>query len=294
MQRFGHLAQRLFNVPLMIHPQKAEVIMAALADRIGIASIVNVHGDVIIPGKQAFFDDGDDEPRAQQLVDTGYDFQEGVAIIKVEGTLVQKLGTLRPYSGMMGYDGIRQVFLTAMADDQVRAIALLIDSPGGEVAGAFDLADMIYECRGEKPIWAILEENAYSAAYALASTADKIVVPRTGGTGSIGVIALHVDWSTAIEKAGLKVTFITYGARKADGASELPLSKEAAASFQKDIDAVGDLFVETVARNRNISASNVRDTEAATFQGIEGVTLGLADAVMAPDAAFRALLDELG
>jgi signal peptide peptidase SppA len=195
---------------------------------------------------------------------------------------------------MMGYDGIRQVFMSALADDAVRAIVLLIDSPGGEVSGCFDLADTIFAARGAKPIWAILNECAYSAAYAIASAADRITVPRTGGTGSIGVIAMHVDWSTAIQKAGIKVTFITYGERKADGAPELPLSKEALARFQKDIDEVGDLFVATVARNRNISASEVRNMEAATFQGGHGIALGLADAVMAPDAAFRALLNELG
>ncbi|TOL42864.1 serine peptidase, partial [Vibrio parahaemolyticus] len=70
-------------------------------------------------------------------------------------------------------------------------ICLDIDSPGGEVAGCFDLVDLIYELRGKKPIYAILSENAYSAAYAIASAADKIYVPRTGGVGSVGVIVIH-------------------------------------------------------------------------------------------------------
>jgi signal peptide peptidase SppA len=194
---------------------------------------------------------------------------------------------------MTGYDGLRQNFLTALTDSDVKAIMLDVDSPGGEVSGCFDLVDTIYNARGKKPIWAILNESAYSAAYAIASAADRIIVPRTGGTGSIGVICAHVDFSKALTSAGVKVTFITYGDRKADGHSEIPLSPEALEGFQSDIDTMGALFVNTVARNRNIAADRVRGTQAATYLGADGVTQGLADAVMAPDAAFRALLAEL-
>ena len=158
-------------------------------------------------------------------------------MIQVEGTLVQKLGTLRPYSGMTGYDGIRQNFLEALSDPAVEAIVLDIDSPGGEVAGCFDLVDTIYAARGEKPIWSVLSESAYSAGYAIASAADRIVVPRTGGTGSIGVISMHVDWSQALTEAGVKVTFITYGERKADGHPRFHF--QALTRFQADIDTMG-------------------------------------------------------
>ncbi len=287
--QFAHLAQRLFNTPIAIHPDKAEVVMAALAERFGISRMVRVDGSEVMLDAEAAY--GGAEPGANPR--SGYDVVGGVAVIPVAGTLVQKLGTLRPYSGMTGYDGIRQNFLMAMTDPDVRAVVFDIASPGGEVAGCFDLVDTIYEARGEKPIWSILNESAYSAAYAIASAADKVIVPRTGGTGSIGVIWMHVDWSKALTNAGVKVTFITYGDRKADGHPEIPLSKEALARFQTDIDTMGELFVKTVARNRNISDKKVRDTEAATYLGADGVRLGLADAVMAPDAAFRALLEEL-
>jgi signal peptide peptidase SppA len=225
--------------------------------------------------------------------DSGYDLVGSVAVIPIHGTLVQKTGTLRPWSGMTGYDGLRQAFLTALYDPKVEAIVLDVDSPGGEVSGCFDLVDTIYSARGVKPIWSILNESAYSAAYALASAADKIYVPRTGGTGSIGVICMHVDFSKALTSAGIEVTFITYGDRKADGHSEIPLSAPALARFQDDIDTMGELFVETVARNRNIAASKVRATQAGTYLGAAGVAAGLADAVAAPDAAFRALISQL-
>lgn len=282
---YPHLAQRLFNVPLAITPQKAEIVMAALADRFGISRLFR-NGQAVALADP----DHDGEPARRK----GYDIVHGIAVVPVQGTLVQKLGTLRPYSGMTGYDGIRANISMALADESVKAVVLDIDSPGGEVCGCFDLVDAIYSARGTKPIWAILSESAYSAGYAIASAADRVIVPRTGGTGSVGVIALHVDMSKALEAGGVTVSIIQYGARKADGADSQPLSDEARARFQADVDTMGDLFVKTVARNRNLPVSKVRDTEAATFLGASGVEIGFADAVMAPDEAFRSLLSELG
>ncbi|KTS27622.1 S49 family peptidase [Pantoea stewartii] len=282
-----HLAQRLFNTPLAIHPRKAEVVMAALTDRFGITRI---------EASMAMEDDDDYDYRGrrQTKADPGYDNVGGVAVISIQGTLVQKLGSLRPYSGMTGYNGIRQAFLTAMADPEVAGICLDIDSPGGEVAGCFDLADEIYRARGEKPVHAILTENAYSAAYALASAADRICVPRTGGVGSVGVITMHVDWSQRIKEEGLAVTIITYGSRKAESNPYRTLSDEAAAAIQRDINAMGEIFVGTVARNRGMKEKVVRDTEAACFMAADGVALGLADEVITPDAAFLNLLKLTG
>ena len=121
-----------------------------------------------------------------------------------------------------------------------------------------------------------------------------MIVPRTGGTGSVGVICAHVDFSKALTDNGINVTLITYGARKADGNEYLPLSKEALDRFQADVDTMGELFVDTVARNRGMAASKVRATQASTYLGANGVNIGFADAVMAPDAGFHSLLAELG
>jgi len=287
MQQFGFLAQRLFNVPLAIHPSKAEVVIASLSERLGISHIQRA---------SMMEDDYDDDyefSSQSRQPKLGYDVVGGIGIIQIEGTLVQKLGSLKPYSGMTGYNGIRQNLYAAVNDSRVKAILLDICSPGGEVAGCFDLVDAIYQLRGKKPIWAVLNEYAYSAGYAIASAADYITVPRTGGVGSIGVITMHMDMSKAIENEGLKVTFINYGKRKTDGASELELAPEALARIQSDINQMGELFVNTVARNRNIDAEKVKSTEAATYLGQNGVDLGLADAVMAPDAAFAALYEKI-
>lgn len=285
----------MFNTPLAITPGKAEIVMAALADRFGISKLFRANGQMVpMAGDDHEFRGDDEFSGAKKSPARGYDVAAGVAIIQVQGTLVQKLGTLRPYSGMTGYDSIRANLSMALNDPHAHAIVLDIDSPGGEVSGCFDLVDAIYGARGDKPIHAILSESAYSAGYAIASACDKIYVPRTGGTGSVGVICMHVDFSKALTSAGIAVTMIHYGARKADGHPELPLSKEALDLYQSDIDAMGELFVATVARNRGMSVAAVRNTEAGTFLGAAGVKIGFADAVMAPDEAFQSLLDELG
>ncbi len=286
MSHLSLLAQRILNVPLAVHPAKAEVVLAALADRLGITHIERSFSASL--GSDLGFE----EPGRGKL---GYEVAHGIACIPIEGMLVQKSGYVRPISGLTGYDGVRANFLGALADEGVRAIVLDLNSGGGEVSGCFDLADTIYACRGIKPIWAICGDSAYSAAYALASACDRITVPRTGGVGSVGIITMLVDMSQAISKAGLAVHFVHTGERKAETmrAETQGVSPDLLGRLQADIDTVGQLFFDTVARNRSLSTDAVRDMQGGYYLGIEGVRAGLADAVMAPDEAIEALLTSL-
>lgn len=284
--QLAHLVPQLFNAPLMLRNNQTELLMSALSARIrqGVRPLAAADEDYGAPVRGA-------------ATDKGYVLLAGVAIIKVHGVLLQRLGWMAAYADYLscgGYDAIRMGFLNAVSDEAVRAIVFDIDSGGGVVSGCFDLVDQISAQRGSKPIWAILNEKAFSAAYAIASACDHIVVPRTGETGSIGVIAMFVDYSEMLSKAGIKPTLFVSGARKPDSYGEAPLSEEAAALFQADVDVLGDLFIETTAKNRGLTAAKVRGFQAGTFLGAAGVTSGLADAVLAPDAAFRALLAELG
>jgi capsid assembly protease len=238
--------------------------------------------------KLAYFNADDDDTFVKREA-VAHDRVEGVAIIPVAGILMHGSSWLFG----TGYDDIRASFNRALVDPKVEAIVLHVDSPGGEVAGCFDLVEAVYAARDIKPIWAILDETAYSAAYALASASDFIVVPRTGGTGSIGVVAMHVDMTAALEQSGLKVTTVQSGARKAEQYPTTPLSDDARARMQADIDQLGEMFVELVARNRGLSPDAVRDTEAGTFLGAAGVDAGLADVIASPQESFMALLEEL-
>ena len=118
-----------------------------------------------------------------------------------------------------------------------------------------------------------------SAAYAIASVADRLTVTRTGEVGSVGVVAVHIDESGADAMAGLKWTLIHAGARKTDGNPHEPLSPRATADIQADVDALYDELVAVVAANRGLSAEAVRATEAAIYRGEKAVRAGLADRV---------------
>jgi signal peptide peptidase SppA len=219
-----------------------------------------------------------------------YNVVDGVAIVPVRGVLVHD------YCwgwGETEYSSIADTVVAAIDDPEVEALALHVNSPGGEVAGCFDLAEALYGLRGEKPMWAILDEHAFSAAYALASAADKIIVPRTGGSGSIGVITMHIDVTAMLEKFGVRVTTIQFGSRKSDSYPTTPLSDEALKRCQADVDAMGEMFVDLVARNRGLAASKIRATEAGCFLGAAGVAEGLADEVLSPDEAFLSLVQEI-
>jgi len=262
-------AQRFLNVPLLLEGRRAASMLEGLR------------------APRADFGE-DDGPEIYELVkrDDGrrYELVDGVAIIPVRGILVH--GAAWGFFGETSYDDVRKMVAAAISDEDATAIALHIDSPGGEVCGCFDLADDIYYAREIKPIYAICDENAFSAAYAIASAASKIYVPRTGGVGSIGVIALRLDITGALAQMGIKITTLAFGERKTDTYPTTPLSAEAEKRLQADIDVLGEIFLQIVARNRGIDIEKVREMQAGTFLGQSGVNSGLADAVFTPAQAF--------
>ena len=272
------LATRIFNRPLMIAPDKLDVILGVVGSRMGID--VSTLEPFDLPELPS-------ENREPGPIPSG-----SIAVIPVHGTLVHRTTGLDAMSGLTSYESIRRDFREAAQDDSIDAILFDIDSPGGEVAGVFDLVDEIYASREIKPIYAFVNESALSAGYAIASAAEKVFLPRTGAAGSIGVIAVHTDWSKFEENMGVKYTAIYAGKHKNDFTPHEPLSDEAHKIAQEGVDSVYELFVNTAARNRSMKASDVQGTEARVYEGHEAVKTGLADAVMSWDEAVNALLSE--
>jgi capsid assembly protease len=249
------------------------------------------------PLVEAFFRPPDaPRPEASLLVSENrvhgkaYDIVSGVAIVPIRGVLVHSSAG---WYDELTYDAIAAGIFAALADPQVKAVVLDLCSPGGEVDGCFELCDQIYEARGATPIVAICDPYAYSAAYALASAADWICLPETGGAGSVGVVALHTEISRMLANAGIGVTVFQSGDQKAERGIFAPLSDGAKGRLQGDIDAIGAMFVSRVARNRGLSEAAVRAIEAAELLGAAAVKAGLADEVMAPQEAFDSLLEVL-
>ena len=269
-----HLAARLFGTPLLIHQPKLEVILSVLGPRVGLPDRVGQGGYV----------------RPEHPVNES---PSGIAVIPIHGTLVRRTSGLEADSGLTSYQSVQHMLGMAHDDPSIQAILLDIDSPGGESSGVFDLADKIRTIGLQKPVWAVANDMAFSAAYALASAAQKVFVSRTGGVGSIGVIAMHVDQSVKDAQDGLHYTAVYAGSRKNDLSPHGPMTTEAQRFLQGEVDRVYGLFVDSVARYRNLSSNVIRDTEASVFFGKDAVRAGLADAVGTLDDALLALTESL-
>ncbi len=261
MTLLPHLAARIFDTPLLIAPQKLEVILAVLAPRLGL--------EVPAPAAAAT-----SERTARKPYEVTPD---GIAVIPIEGTLVHKAYGLDALSGLRSYVDIQEEVEDAATDPAIKGILLDIDSPGGEVAGVFDAADTIYAARSAKPVFAVADTDAFSGAYLLASGAERIYAGRTSGLGSIGVIVTHLDVSASDEKLGYRYTIVHAGARKADFNPHTPLSEEAHRVLEAEVDRTYGLLVGAVARNRGVDESAIRDTEARLYFGGDAVAAQLAD-----------------
>lgn len=254
-----HLASRLFGTPLLVHRAKLDVILAVLGDRLNIQPPA---ADLALPG-----------PRK---LPSG---TPGIAVIPVHGTLVKRTAGLDVASGLTSYTEIAAMLDAALADPQVAGILLDIDSPGGEASGSFELARRVREASAVKPVWAVANDSAYSAAYAIGSAANRLIVSETGGVGSIGVIALHIDQSVKDANEGYRYTAVTAGTHKNDFSPHQPLTDEAKAELQAEVDRLYGLFVEHVGSMRTLATDDVRSTEAGLYFGANAIAAGLADAV---------------
>lgn len=291
MSWFARISSRLFNAPLMLRPEKAEMLCAALVDRLGIAKLDTVDGTSLdasqLRQRAGMWDDS--PPKTARDM---YDLSRGVATLHLDGPLVHKLGGVEPYCGMIGYDQIDRILADAIANKEVGAILLNIDSPGGEVAGCFDFARKLRgmgASAGGKPIVAFANEMACSAAYAIASSCDAVMTTETGIVGSIGVWTMQVDMTKGLSKNGVEVTMIRAGERKARGGPYEVADAETFTKLQGWVDQTWDIFAEHVAETRDMTADAVRSLEGDWFTGPEALGLGLIDAVDTPDAIFEAV-----
>jgi signal peptide peptidase SppA len=306
----SHVVQRMFNQPLALHPSYGAMVVAALHSRLGIDGVQMAEGEFRYPGvaprteslrldreaMEALAADGRHSARVRTEEREGkrklFAEEESVAIIPVEGTLTKSWG-LDPYSGVTGYDGIEAKLVAAQSDSSIKGIWMQFDSGGGDVAGLFPLMDLISKMTvrngGRKPIYAMISDYAYSAAYALASAADKVFVPETGGAGSVGVITMHADFSRAYENEGINVTVIRSGERKAKPNSMEPIEIEDLNRIQGQIDRIRDMFAERVARDRGIPKSRVLKTEAVDYMGEDAKAIGFVDKIASDHQAWEQL-----
>lgn len=274
------IADRVIGRPLLLLPGKVEVLLHVLEGRLPLAG-----ADLapLSPDASRFL--GEPARGGTFMV------HEGVALIPVIGSLVNRGAWIGTKSGLTSYEGLAKQISDAAADPKVKGIILDLDSPGGEATGMFGVAAKVREAAAQKQVVAVVNDMAASAAYGIASQATEIVVSPTSIVGSIGVVLTHLDRSGELATKGIKPTLIFAGRHKVDGNPFGPLSDAVRADLQAEVLKFYDQFVGLVAQGRGakMDEQSARATEARTYLGEEAVRMGLADRVASLDEVLAGL-----
>lgn len=269
------LAARFSNAPVMVSPDRADWLGQCLTAVQSELPKIKERMNVDEPKMQ---DDYWPSSDSWLAAFRPYNVKNNTLVIPVKGMLLHDFAW-QLFDWATGYVYIQKAFERGMADPEVHRIALMINSGGGEVAGNFDMVDRMYALKsaeGAKPVWSFINEHAYSAAYSIASVGDRIILPRTGGSGSVGVVTSHVDISGAMEKNGVKVELIFSGEHKVDGNSYAKLPDAVRERIKARLDGLRGIFASTVARNLGLDVEAVLKTEAQTYGADESVSVGFA------------------
>ena len=280
---YPHLANEFYNQALFSTDEQAEAISRVLLARMfnggQEARLIEIQRVEVNQGKV-------EVDERQNVKHVTLVKSEGVAVIPVHGAMRARGAGLDANSRpITSYETIGAKVQAAAQDDDVEHIVFDFDTHGGVAAGAFELANQIRDLRGVKPTTAVINHSAYSAGYLLASAADKIQLSLTGGVGSIGTVAKHIDLSAAEEKAGVKVTTVSAGRHKTDMSPHEPLTDQALQVMNQVVQEANDMFINAVAENRGMHAESVRGTEAALYRGERAIEAGLVDELIAPQVA---------
>jgi signal peptide peptidase SppA len=222
--------------------------------------------------------------------------QGSVAVIPLYGIISPRVNLMSQMSGGTTAEEFGATFAAAVADPNIAAIVLDVDSTGGDVQGIDEVASQIRAARGTKPIAAVANHTAASAAYWIASQADELVSTPSGEVGSIGIIAAHDDLTEALAQEGIKRTVITAGKYKGEGALGQSLSAEATANIQGQADAFYAMFTASVAKGRGVSADAVRSGygEGRVVMAKEALAMGMIDRIDSLDNTVRRMANGNG
>lgn len=210
----------------------------------------------------------DTEARTPEQIDN-------VGIIHVTGALGKNLTAYERMLGMTDYDDVALQLVEAEGNPNIDAVILRIDSPGGTITGLPELAARVREV--SKPLVAYTQGTAASAAYWLASQCDHVLLSESAEVGSVGVYIALLDQSEHLRMQGLKVEAVSAGEHKLDYADHKPLSDDARQALKDNVDKWHARFKSDVNIKRSAPAASM---EGQCFEGMEGISSGLADGVV--------------
>jgi signal peptide peptidase SppA len=282
-----YLLQAFMEVPWAILPSKLIVIQEIV--------IRHVNGEKLDPEEVQQRIHGARRPDDRRVRNANDNRGETrtVAVLPLFGTIFPRANMMTDMSGATSAEIFGAQFQQLVDDPNVSAIVLDVDSPGGRADGIQELSDRIYNARGRKPIVAVADHMMASAAYWIGTAADEVVASPSSEMGSIGAFAAHEDVSKAMEQDGIKMTLISEGKFKVEGNPFEPLGEEARGAIQARVRNVYDAFVESVARNRGVKESSVRNGfgEGRVVGAKQAVAEGMADRVGTLEQEITRLLD---
>ena len=213
--------------------------------------------------------------------DRSYRVEGSTAFLPLEGTISRRMNLFASFSGGVSTEVFGDEYAELVADSSIETIVLQVDSPGGSIDGTPELAEIIREGSKKKRTIAVVEGQASSAAYWIASAASEMVAAPSALVGSVGVYILHSEFSEADRKRGVKRTYIKAGTRKTDGNPSEPLTPDSAAALQKIVDAAHEQFLGDVAEHRGQDVEHVRSTwgQGEQYPAAEALELGLIDRI---------------
>lgn len=220
-----------------------------------------------------------------------------IAVLPIFGTLHNRANMITEASGGTSVEMLSRQFGAFVTDPDVAAIVLDIDSPGGSVAGISEFAEKIHAARDVKPVVAVANTLAVSAAYWLGSAATELIAAPSAMVGSIGALMVHEDHSAEAEKAGVSVSFIHAGKYKVEGNPYEPLGDDARAFLQARVDEAYADFTGDVARFRGANLQDVQGAaygEGRVLTARKAIKTGMVDRIETLDAVLARLMKPQG
>lgn len=272
---YTHVMDKILNTPWLITQESLENILNIMEAR--------VTGN--ISDEQMMF--APEEDRMAQFTESG------VGVLPINGPLFPKANMMTRMSGATSVEQLQGKFNEMLADPQIKTILLNIDSPGGMSDLIMEMGDTIYGARGIKPVIAVANTTAASAAYWLGSQADKLYVTPSGSVGSVGVYTVHQDTSAKQEKDGVKTTFVSAGKYKVERNPYGPLSDEAKSHMQASVDELYGDFIRAVARGRGTDEDVVKETYAngRTYNAKAALGMNMVDGIQTFDSILGSAVE---
>ena len=282
MNNYTHIMDKILGTPWVIHPDSLNNILSIMDRKLA--------GETIDTSEFAF------GPQPSELLTTGDEPVTPVGVLNITGPIFPKANMMTQMSGATSIEKLQSDFRQMVSNDAIKSIVLNIDSPGGMSDLIMEMGDEIFSARGQKPIVAVANTTAASAAYWLGSQAEQFFVTPSGQVGSVGVYTVHQDKSAQQEKEGISTTMISAGKYKVEGSPFGPLSDDAKEHMQERVNETYSEFISAVARGRGTSEDVVKEAygDGRTYRAKTALAMNMVDGVQTLDSVVGGMMDYTG